>query len=479
MSITFDRAAKVYSQALLDRNAGVFAGAGLSIPLGFVSWKLLLKEVAAELNLDIDRVHDLTALAQFHVNETGSRAGINQTLVDEFLRTTGESDNHRLLAKLPIESWWTTNYDPLIENSLSHAGKVVEVKRRPADLTTTRPGREAIVYKMHGDVTEMHGSVLVRDDYEQYDEDRGLFKTALAGDLVQKTFLFIGFSFDDPNIGYVLSNLRVALRQSQRQHFYLLKKAKESDFKDYDDPDSEFRFAKHMQEHRVRDLSRYGIRTVLLDDYSEVTQFLQKVYDNYRRNSIFVSGAVDNFDPFGEKAVQEFTKQLSYKLVSEGKFRIVSGFGKGIGPSIINGTFDAISNNRLPLDRYLLPRPFPFHITNAAERIERYRAYREEMMDEAGIAIFIFGNKKEKSKIIPSNGVLEEYEIAKSKGIVCIAVGATGSMSKKISAEINKDLPPEFTSPDAKALLKRINQKTDDLSKLVDPICELANLVRG
>ena len=161
MSISFDRAAKIYSQALLDRNAGLFAGAGLSMSEGYVSWKMLLKDTAAELGLDISRIHDLTALAQFHVNSTGSRAGINQTLVEQFLRSTGESKNHRILAKLPIESWWTTNYDPLIENALSDAGKTVEVKRRPADLTTTRPGRDAVVYKMHGDVTEMHGLSLI------------------------------------------------------------------------------------------------------------------------------------------------------------------------------------------------------------------------------------------------------------------------------------------------------------------------------
>jgi len=43
-------------------------------------------------------------------------------------------------------------------------------------------------------------TVLTRDDYEQYhlEQSRGPFVTALSGDLVEKTFLFLGFSFTDP-----------------------------------------------------------------------------------------------------------------------------------------------------------------------------------------------------------------------------------------------------------------------------------------
>lgn len=49
-------------------NLAIFAGAGLSKPAGYVDWKNLLKEVAEELELDIDKESDLVALAQYHVN---------------------------------------------------------------------------------------------------------------------------------------------------------------------------------------------------------------------------------------------------------------------------------------------------------------------------------------------------------------------------------------------------------------------------
>ena len=40
-------------------DAAIFAGAGLSASAGFVNWKELLRDLATELNLDIEKEHDL------------------------------------------------------------------------------------------------------------------------------------------------------------------------------------------------------------------------------------------------------------------------------------------------------------------------------------------------------------------------------------------------------------------------------------
>ena len=50
-------------------DAAIFAGAGLSASLGFVNWKGLLKDLADELNLNIDKEHDLLSIAQYHFNK--------------------------------------------------------------------------------------------------------------------------------------------------------------------------------------------------------------------------------------------------------------------------------------------------------------------------------------------------------------------------------------------------------------------------
>jgi hypothetical protein len=120
----------IYVQALRDQNAAIFAGAGLSIPAGLVNWKELLKDIARDIGLDVNKEDDLITLAQFHVNERGGRHRINQALINEFSGRAKSSDNHKLLAALPIRTYWTTNYDVLIEESLRGVGKTPDLTFR-------------------------------------------------------------------------------------------------------------------------------------------------------------------------------------------------------------------------------------------------------------------------------------------------------------------------------------------------------------
>jgi hypothetical protein len=52
---------KTYKTAIEESNAAIFAGAGLSKPVGFVNWKDLLRDIAEEINLNIDKESDLVS----------------------------------------------------------------------------------------------------------------------------------------------------------------------------------------------------------------------------------------------------------------------------------------------------------------------------------------------------------------------------------------------------------------------------------
>lgn len=112
---TVEEFIRTYSQALTDHNAAVLVGAGLSIPAGLVNWKELMRSIATEVGLDVEKENDLVALAQYHINERGGRQRINQILVSEFSEPAQITENHRILARLPIDTYWTTNYDTLLE----------------------------------------------------------------------------------------------------------------------------------------------------------------------------------------------------------------------------------------------------------------------------------------------------------------------------------------------------------------------------
>ena len=166
---------------LSSNNLAIFAGAGLSVAAGFVDWKDLLRNLAEDIGLDVDKEYDLITLAQYYVNEKNSRNKINQTILDEFSRRAQLTENHKILARLPIDTYWTTNYDSMIEDALKQEGKIVDVKYTNDHLPVSLHKKDATVYKMHGDYQHPNSTTLIKDDYEKYHLNKNDFFVALRG----------------------------------------------------------------------------------------------------------------------------------------------------------------------------------------------------------------------------------------------------------------------------------------------------------
>lgn len=124
---------------------------------------------------------------------------------------------------------------------------------------------------------------------------------------------------------------------------------------------------------------------------------------------------------------------LTYqKKLAEKDYKIISGFGLGIGSSVINGVLSFVFNRKkLHIDDYLILRPFPQNIKDEDERKRMWKSYREEMLSNAGIALFFFGNKIKNEELELSDGLKEEFEIAVKQNVLVIPIGCTGYMSKE------------------------------------------------
>jgi len=442
---TVEEFIRTYSEALSNHNAAVLIGAGLSIPAGLVNWKDLMRMIAAEIGLDVEKENDLVAVAQYHFNERAGRQRINQTLVSEFSGRAQITENHRILAQLPIETYWTTNYDRLIEQALQDAGKRADIKITGENLATTLPRRDVVVYKMHGDASDPANAIVTKDDYESYSTTRRgqLFSTALRGDLVSKTFLCLGFSFSDPNLDYILSRIRVLLEGNRREHYCLMRKLQRADFKTL----KEFRYACIKQELQIKDLRRYGIMAVMLDSFDEFTQTLKQLERAYRSRQVFISGSACEYGPWSEHESQQFLTLLGKRLANKG-LNVITGFGLGVGPYIINGVLDELEREgtRNLSDRLTL-RPFPYAIKDPQKRKSRWTSYREEMISKAGVAVFVFGNKAGASgEVSLADGMLEEFEIASRAGLLIVPVGATGYVAKILHQKVSDDFKTFFPS---------------------------------
>lgn len=434
---------KEYSKAIDGREAAMFIGAGLSIPAGFKSWPELLRDVADELKLDIDRETDLVALAQFHFNQHKVRTRLNQLLVDEYAQYFPVTENHRLIASLPIETVWTTNYECLIERAFREAGKRCEAKVTPENFSITLRGKDITVYKMHGDVTQPQDTVLIKEDYELYNVHREVFTNALKGDLVNKTFLFLGFSFTDPNIDYVLSRIRVLMGHNPRQHYCIMKwpSSPEESGKNRADYDYEMR----RLELRIGDMRRYGIEALVVHDYAEITDVLQALNKMAHRNSVFVSGSAHDYLPLGQDRIESLSQKIGQSLITHG-LNLVTGLGTGIGGSVLIGTLQQVyAGEGASIADRIVMRPFPQIATDNPARSNLHTKYRQDMLSQVGYAIFMCGNKlnEKTGSAEAATGVEEEFSILKSLGKFPIPIGATGGVAKAIWDEVVKH-PKEF-----------------------------------
>ena len=422
-----------YIKAIRNGNAALFAGAGLSRPSGFVVWKELLRTLAESIGLNIDKEYDLPAVAQYVKNESGNRSAINESILEAYGKDVNFNENVSILTRIPIYTYWTTNYDKLIENGLRAANRNPDVKINYKQLTSSRKDRDAVVYKMHGDVDYPADAVLTKDDYAQYEKNYPFFRDVLEGDLISKTFLFIGFSFEDPNLDYILNQLRLHLDVNMRTHYCFMKKINMEDAAD----DEDFGYKKAKQELRERDLRRYGIQTVFVDEYSEITEILRDLENAVLANNIFISGSADYFEePWTKSKIEELSYKLANKLVKE-NFVVSTGFGLGVGSSVINGALDEIYSSKYKhISEHLCLHPFPQGILDAEERKTKWRKYREEVIKENGGVIFIAGNKDKDGNKSIADGCIEEYEIAKTNNCIIIPIGTTGDAAKQIYDEI-------------------------------------------
>lgn len=425
-----------YTRAIRDGSAALFVGAGVSRAAGYVDWKQLLAEIAEELNLDVDRETDLVALAQFHVNHhNGNRSRLNQVFIDQFLEGASLTESHRLIASLPVHTIWTTNYDDLIERTFEELGKRLFVKRRKEDFPSTRKRLDATLYKMHGDKNHASEAILTKEDYESYDGRREVFTNALKSDLAEKTFLFVGFSFTDPNVTYILSRVRRLLETNGGQHYCILKPPVAADYKNADDA----KYHVTRFNHWLKDLARYNIQPILIDNYDEVPAILRELNRRSHLRDVFISGSVHDAAPLGAEKFGELTRKLSAELIKK-DFNIISGFGLGVGGDVILGATNSLQRND---DERLQLWPFPQAVPAGMDRATMWDQYRRRMIANAGVCVVLGGNKEKDGETVPADGVRKEVEIARELGKLVVPVGATGHVAREYW-ELCKNSPADF-----------------------------------
>lgn len=460
-------------QSIEARNAAIFAGAGLSIPSGCCNWKDLLRNLADEIGLDVDREEDLTKVAQYYVNEKqGVKTPLISKLLENFNKIIEPSVNHKILSSLPIDTFWTTNYDEIIEEAIKKQCKIVDVKRCSGDLVYNKPNRDVVVYKMHGDVNSPGTAIITKDDYDTYYKNQTLLVNKLCGDMASKRFLFLGFSFTDHNMENILSQLKCHLGNEVNTHYCLMKKVDENDFDDLEI----FKYEEIKQKLKINDLKRYGINVILLDSYNEITEILKRIKHCVQRKNIFISGSATAYGKMDKEVLEDLARNLARNLINQ-NYNLISGYGLGIGSSVIQGAISEIYQvGNCKIEQRLISRPFPL----SGSSKELWTQYREDMISNAGIAIFLSGNKKdEKNNIVNANGVFEEFKIAIENNVIPIPIPATEFAAKEIWDNVMENFDYYVGYSELKPLYEKLGSTTEPTEIQLTVIDIIQKLLKG
>ncbi|HEX7956651.1 MAG TPA: SIR2 family protein [Pyrinomonadaceae bacterium] len=465
-----------YVASMHEGEAALFIGAGMSRPAGFVDWRGLLRDCAQELGLDIDREHDLVAVAQYYLNHRNrDRGRLNQILKNEFDRPGTFSKNHTVIGRLPIQTVWTTNFDSLLERAFWTEGRIVDVKSRDQSLATSTRGREVILYKMHGDIAMPDEAIICKDDYERYAKKHPLIQNQLEADLINKTFLFLGFSFTDPHLDYMLSHLRTLLEDNKRTHYAVMRKVRLNiHHPDPEEAQRLFEYETNKQALQIEDLQRYSIHTHLIDQYDEVTDILEQVEEYYYRKNVFVSGSAHEFGEFGEERLRDLCAQLGGRLMDR-DCKLVSGFGLNVGDSAVHGAVLKLYEKGSPvLEKHLLLRPFPRNILPELDHEEFRQKYRQDMIARCGFALFVAGTSKTNPV---SEGVWQEYKIARRLRKIPIPVGATGFAARRIWEDVEAELETVYAGAVSREQFRLLNDPGLSNAQLLDAVFRIIDQV--
>jgi len=410
-------------------NLSVFLGAGFSIDAGLPSWKNLVEPLVKEYNFCVSNETNYYKILQYLQNNLGPIV-LKDKIYEQLSKLPTNLPCLSAALELPIDSFWTVNFDDLLERELEKKFKVrIDPICKDSDLAKIQHDLNKIkhkVFKMNGTITDRDSWILTESDLEDYvDKNIGML-TFFRRELVQNTFLILGYSFTDTLLLFALRDVKKYFDNKYiPHHFTILKK----------DTENIIKF-----EWFVYDLEkRYGIKTLVVDSYDEIPIILNEITKRIRKKQVYFSGAFRKISEQEEEFGMDLSKQLTNKLLDAG-YNIYTGMGRRLGDLIAGSACRWIYEHNQVLTKRIIIKPDDFD-RYGGKRFganSKTKEMRENISQGTGIAIFMYGQ----SSTDPhgSSGTYQEFEIAKEKYQYIIPIGVTGYESRKIWKEVKNNI---------------------------------------
>ncbi|WP_345037406.1 SIR2 family protein [Streptomyces sannanensis] len=193
---------------------------------------------------------DLNKIPQYYENRFSRRGllSVVRELLDGGRR--GPSAVHQLLAQLPCATFYTTNYDELLEDAIRHQGRRFSVVASEEAARASSDVHGHVIRKIHGTLSQPQTLIITRDDYARFMNADSVTINTLQSDLIHHMFLFVGYSLSDPDFNSIYDNVLYKMGNMAQTHYLCVP---------------------HASPQEVDDLNRRGVKTIDLSKWPGAT----------------------------------------------------------------------------------------------------------------------------------------------------------------------------------------------------------------
>lgn len=201
-----------------------FVGAGISMSLEWTiegekkrgpSWSELVDKACESMGFtDPDllrfRGSDLQILEYYRQKSGNDGSQLKNWLVKELIPPEEDLKNSSIHSELAsmhnCRTFYTTNFDSFLEDSFGLNGRKNRVIVREEHMNIANED-ECEIIKFHGDLNNQDRLVFSEADYEERLKLSTELDYRFISDLLNRTVLFLGYSFRDPNVSYLFRKI--------------------------------------------------------------------------------------------------------------------------------------------------------------------------------------------------------------------------------------------------------------------------------